>query len=70
VPRVISIRVMVDSAGSVQSSEVIASSPKGAFGEAQIKAAALDAAKQWKFRPGQLNGKSVAAEYTIDFKFQ
>ncbi len=69
VPRVISVRVMVDSAGSVQSAEVTASSPKGAFGEALLKAAALDAAKMWKFRPGQVNGKNVAAEYGIDFKF-
>ncbi len=69
VPRVISVRVMVDSAGSVQSAEVTASNPKGAFGEALLKAAALDAAKMWKFRPGQVNGKNVAAEYSIDFKF-
>ena len=70
VARVISVRVMVDSAGSVQSSEVIASKPQGAFGEAQIKTAALDAAKQWKFRPCQVNGKNVSAEYTIDFEFR
>jgi TonB family protein len=69
VPRVISVRVMVDSAGSVQSAEVTASNPKGAFGESLLKSAALDAAKKWKFQPGQVNGKSVAAEYSIDFKF-
>jgi len=69
-PRVISVRVMVDSAGSVQSSEVVASSPKGAFGEALLKSAALDAAKLWKFRAGQVNGKSIAAEYIIDFQFR
>jgi TonB family protein len=69
-PRVISVRVMVDSAGSVQSSEVVASNPKGAFGEALLKSAALDAAKLWKFRPGQVNGKNIAAEYTIDFQFK
>ncbi len=68
--RVISVRVMVDSAGSVQSAEVVASNPKGAFGEALVKSAALDAARKWKFRPGQLNGKNIAAEFTIDFKFQ
>jgi TonB family protein len=61
---------MVDSAGSVQSVQVISSTPKRFFGEAVIQKAALDAAKKWKFRPGQLNGKNVAAEYTIDFKFQ
>ena len=64
------MRVMVDSAGSVQNAEVISSTPKGAFGENVLKSAALDAAKQWKFRPGQVDGKNVAAEYTIDFKFQ
>jgi TonB family protein len=61
---------MVDSAGSVQSSEVIASNPKGVFGEALMKTAALDAAKLWKFRPGQVNGKNIASEYTIDFQFR
>ncbi|MGH7973478.1 MAG: TonB family protein [Limisphaerales bacterium] len=69
-PRSVSIRVMVDSSGSVQNAEVISSTPKGAFGEAVVKTAALDAARKWTFRPGQLNGKNVAAEYTIDFKFQ
>lgn len=69
VQRVISVRAMVDSAGSVQNAEVIATTPKGAFGEALMKSAALDAARKWKFRPGQLNGKNVAAEYTIDFRF-
>jgi TonB family protein len=61
---------MVDSAGSVQNAQVISSSPKGAFGEDLVKNAALDAATRWRFRPGQLNGKNVAAEYTIEFKFQ
>ena len=69
-PPTVSIRVMVDSSGSVQSAEVISFAPKGAFGEALVKTAALDAARKWTFRPGQLNGKNVAAEYTIDFKFQ
>ena len=68
--RTVSVRVMVDSSGSVQNAEVISSTPKGAFGEAVVKTAALDAARKWTFRPGQLNGKNVAAEYTIDFKFQ
>jgi len=68
-PRVISVRVMVDSSGGVQSAEVTASNPKGAFGEGLMKSAALDAAKKWKFQPGQLNGRNVAAEYSIDFKF-
>jgi TonB family protein len=61
---------MVDSAGSVQSAEIVSSTPKGAFGEDLVKSAALDAAKKWKFRPGQVNGKNIAAEYTIGFKFQ
>jgi TonB family protein len=66
----ISIRAMIDSAGSVQSVQIISSTPKGIFGETVIQKAALDAAKKWKFQPGQLNGKNVAGEYTIDFKFQ
>jgi TonB family protein len=61
---------MVDSAGSVQSAEVLSSTPKGAFGEGLLKTAAVDAAKMWKFRPGTANGKNVAAEYTIQFTFQ
>jgi TonB family protein len=69
-PRTVSVRVMVDSSGSVQNAEVISSTPKGAFGEGAVKTAALEAARKWTFRPGQLNGKNVAAEYTIDFKFQ
>jgi TonB family protein len=66
----VSVRTMIDSAGSVQSAQVVSSTPKGVFGETIIQKAAVDAAKMWKFRPGQLNGKNVAAEYTIDFKFQ
>ena len=65
----VSVRVMVDSAGSVQSAEVIASNPQGAFGKALVESAALNAAREWKFRPGQLNGKNIAAEFTINFKF-
>jgi len=61
---------MVDAAGGVQSAEVTASNPKGVFGENLMKTAALDAAKLWKFRPGQVNGKNVAAEYTMDFQFK
>jgi TonB family protein len=61
---------MVDSAGSVQSVQLVSSNPKGMFGEMVIQKAALNAAKKWKFQPGQLNGKNVAAEYTIDFKFK
>ena len=70
VERIVSVRVMVDPSGSVQNAEVTSSTPKGAFGEAVVKQAALDAARKWTFRPSQLNGKNVAAEYTIDFKFQ
>ena len=64
------IRAMIDSAGSVQSVQLISSTPKGVFGETLVQKAALDAAKQWKFKPAQQNGKNVASEYTIDFKFQ
>ena len=66
----ISIRAMIDSSGSVQSAQIISSTPKGIFGEAVIQKAALEAAKKWKFQPSQSNGKNVAGEYTIDFKFQ
>jgi TonB family protein len=71
-PRVtaISIRALIDSAGNVQSVQLVSSTPKGIFGETVIQKAALDAAKKWKFQPGQLNGKNVAGEYTIDFQFQ
>ena len=64
----VSVRMMVDSAGSVQSAQIMSSIPKGVFGEATIHKAILDAAKGWKFRPGQLNGKNVASEYDINFK--
>lgn len=35
-----------------------------------LNAAAVDAAKQWKFNPAVLNGKSVKVWVTVPFKFK
>ncbi len=58
------VRVKIDAQGAVSEAKVI--------GEAENPAlewAALDAARKWRFKPASRNGRAVASEVTIPFRF-
>lgn len=63
----LSVRVAIDTAGNVTSASVL---PVAANLDQAIQDAALEAARQWKYKPGTLDGKPVASESTITFTFQ
>lgn len=58
------LRVTLDSAGTVQSVEVEASS-----GAAALDRAAVDAVHGWLFNPAQRNGEAVASEVRVPVQF-
>jgi outer membrane biosynthesis protein TonB len=67
----ISVEVAIDASGNVKNAEIV--SVNGQALESSvfaIKAAALEAAKAWKFRPGSLDGRSVPSTSTIQFNFR
>jgi protein TonB len=66
---VVLVKVAIDASGKVKSAEVASVSRKSPA-DFYIHAAALEAARSWKFKPATLNGKSVPSESTIQFKFQ
>jgi outer membrane biosynthesis protein TonB len=65
----VSVLASIDSAGTVQSVKVVSStgepSPSGPY----IRLAALNAARQWKFRPATAGGKPVPSQTTLVFNF-
>lgn len=63
----LSVRVSIDEGGNVTSASIL---PPGTNADPAIQSAALDAARQWKYKPGSLAGKAVASEATITFTFQ
>lgn len=63
----LSVRVSIDEGGNVTSASIL---PPGTNADPAIQSAALDAARQWKYKPGTLSGKAVASESTITFTFQ
>ncbi len=66
----LSVRVMVDTNGKVRNAEALALDGKATFSDNLIRSAAIEAARQWTFSPGKLNGKPAAGDFTIDFVFQ
>ena len=56
------VRVRVDETGSVRGAWLAGSNPDAAF-----SAAALDAAKHWRFEPARKNGKPVESSLVIQF---
>jgi TonB family protein len=56
------VRIVVDETGDVDSSEVISGNPV-------LAAAAVDAVKQWKFKPFIKNGQPVKAAVKLPFDF-
>jgi TonB family protein len=57
--------VVVNEKGNVSEATVSRSLDK----EYGLDQAAIDAARQWKFKPGQKDGKAVAVQVTIELTF-
>jgi protein TonB len=56
------LKAVIDKTGSVESLELISGHP-------MLVAAAIDAVKQWKFKPYLLNGQVARVETTIRVSF-
>jgi hypothetical protein len=68
-PVMISVLVSIDAAGKVDSAKIV-----GAAGEPKpsgeyIRLAALNAARQWRFRPATSGGRTVPSNLTLAFNF-
>jgi hypothetical protein len=65
----VSVLASIDSAGTVQSVKVVSStgepSPSGPY----IRLAALNAARQWRFRPATAGGRAIPSQTTLVFNF-
>ena len=59
------LECVVNETGDVSDIEVTRSLDK----EYGLDQAAIDAARQWKFRPGRKDGKAVAVRITIELTF-
>jgi len=59
----VSVFVLIDERGDIQSA-------KATDGPVMLRAAAEDAARQWKFRPATRNGVAVQSTQTLSFNFQ
>ncbi len=66
----LSVKVTIDKSGNVRNAVVLSSTAKSGFVDTLIRSAALDAARQWKFRPGTLHGKAIAGDVNIEFNFR
>jgi TonB family protein len=62
----ITVVARIDAQGTVWNASLSEDS-KGA--DAQLAAAAITAARQWKFRPASVNGKNVSSEIELHFRF-
>jgi TonB family protein len=60
----VSVKVHVDSAGSVSGVELDSAGPSSFFADL-----ALQAARKWAFTPPEVDGKSVASEWKLRFEF-
>jgi eukaryotic-like serine/threonine-protein kinase len=60
----VSVKVHVDPAGGVSSAEFDAPGPSQFFADLALKAA-----RKWAFTPPEVNGKSVASEWRLQFEF-
>jgi len=60
----VSVRVTVDASGNVESASLDSPGPSKYFAKMS-----LQAAQNWKFKPAQVGGKSVASAWILQFKF-
>ena len=63
---VVIVQAIIDKQGNVTNIKVLKGLPMG------LEEAAVDAMKQWKFKPATLNGRPVTVYYnlTVNFKLQ
>jgi protein TonB len=61
----VSLRVNVDSTGTVSNAELASPGPSRYFAKV-----ALQSAQRWKFNPAQVDGKAVPSVWTVRFKFR
>jgi TonB family protein len=60
----VTVRVNVDRSGNVEDAQVESRGPSKYFARA-----ALDAARDWKFKPPQVGGRGVLSTWTLRFEF-
>jgi TonB family protein len=60
----VSLRLVVDSSGAVSSATLESPGPSKYFANL-----ALAAARRWKFKPAQVDGKPVSSKWTLRFRF-
>jgi TonB family protein len=60
----VSVRVSVDHAGKVSAAKLDSPGPSRYFANL-----ALQAARNWRFQPPQIDGHSVASEWILRFQF-
>ena len=65
----ISVLLRIDAAGAVETVKVVSSAGESGSSGSHLRLAALNAARQWKFRPATAGGKPVPAELTLAFTF-
>ena len=56
------LRIEIDTTGAVQKPQVIS-------GNTMLQQSALDAVKQWRYRPYKLNGEPVEVETTVNIVY-
>ena len=61
----VAVRVEVDSSGKVTEAKLISPGPSKYFARL-----ALEAAREWKFTPAQMQGQAVASEWNLRFGFR
>ncbi len=60
----VGVRIIADSTGSVTNVRIESHGPSRYFATR-----ALEAARQWTFRPAQVNGVPVSSEWVVRFEF-
>lgn len=60
---VVVLTALIDKDGSIQNLEVVSGHP-------MLAPAAIEAVKQWRYKPFLLNGQPVAVETTVTVTFQ
>jgi len=64
----ISVLVSIDAAGKVDSAKIVGAANEPQHGD-HIRLAALNAARQWRFRPATSGGQAVPSTLTLAFNF-
>jgi len=65
----VSVLVSIGPSGSVDDAQVESSTGEPSFNGPYIRLAALNAARQWRFRPAIANGRPVPSKMTLTFPF-